>query len=111
MYLKQIETFYWAARFGSFSRAARHVHMTTSTVSMRIQELEAKIGVRVFDRSRRRVQLTPEGLQLLPLAEQMLTTLNSIVKTVARSNAITGYVRLGVAEVVALGWLPTLISE
>jgi DNA-binding transcriptional LysR family regulator len=111
MQLKQIETFYWAARLGSFARAARHVHMTTSTVSMRIQELEGRLGVLLFDRSHRRVRLTPEGLQLLPLAEQMLTTSDRILKTVARSGAISGYVRLGVAEVVALGWLPTLISE
>jgi DNA-binding transcriptional LysR family regulator len=59
MQLKQIETFYWAARLGSFTRAARHAHMTTSTVSMRIQELEGRLGVLLFDRSRRRVQLCP----------------------------------------------------
>jgi DNA-binding transcriptional LysR family regulator len=111
MQLKQIETFYWAARLGSFARAARHVHMTTSTVSMRIQELEARLGVLLFDRSRRQVQLTSEGLELLPHAEQMLATFDRILKTVAKSGAISGYVRLGVAEVVALGWLPTLISE
>ena len=79
MQIKQIETFYWAARLGSFVKAARHMNATTSSVSMRIQELEVRLGVVLFDRAHKKSQLTSHGLHLLPLAEQLLAASDRIL--------------------------------
>jgi DNA-binding transcriptional LysR family regulator len=111
MQLKQIETFYWAAKLGSFAKAARHVHATTSAVSMRIQQLEGRLGAPLFDRSNKKAQLTLQGRRLLPFAEQLLAASERMVKAVAAADTLEGYVRLGVAEVVALGYLPTFLAE
>lgn len=59
-----VRTFEAAARLESFSRAAEELNVTPSAVSHQIQELESFIGHRLFDRARRRVQLTPIGDRL-----------------------------------------------
>jgi DNA-binding transcriptional LysR family regulator len=111
MQLKKIETFYWAAKLGSFARAARHVHSTNSAVSMRIQELENRLGVILFDRTNKRTWLTSDGLHLLPLAEQLLAASDRIFKAASSPGLLSGYVRLGVAEVVAVSYLPSFLAE
>ncbi len=111
MQIKQIETFYWAARLGSFVKAARHMNATTSSVSMRIQELEARLGVVLFDRAHKKSQLTSQGLHLLPLAEQLLAASDRIFRAASPATELEGYVRLGVAEVVALSYLPAFLAE
>ena len=69
MNLRQVETFYWAARLGSFAQAAHRLNATQSAISMRIQELEARIGIALFDRSQRllRVAVDRVDQQLLEL--------------------------------------------
>jgi DNA-binding transcriptional LysR family regulator len=108
--LSQIETFYWAARLGSFARAAKHLNATQSAVSMRIQEIEARLGHVLFDRSQRSAQLTSEGLRLLPFAEQVLGCATRLLQVASDKQTISGYVRLGVAEVVALTWFPAFVE-
>ncbi len=111
MQIKQVETFYWAAKLGSFAKAARHVHATTSAVSMRIQELENRLGAVLFDRTHKKAQLTLQGRRLLPFAEQLLAASERIVRAASSTDALEGYVRVGVAEVVALGYLPSFLTE
>ena len=67
--LKQIEAFYWAAKLASFSIAASRLHVTQSSLSKRIKELEEAIGVELFERSGRRAQLTERGQRLLPIVD------------------------------------------
>ena len=78
MNMKQLETFYWVERLGSFSAAAERVHATQSTISMRIQELEQSLGVRLFDRSHRMARLTAKGRELLPYVRQMVELTSAI---------------------------------
>ncbi|MFS2049270.1 LysR family transcriptional regulator, partial [Variovorax sp. CT11-76] len=49
-----------------FGRAARRLHMTQPPVTQAIAQLEKTLGVVLFDRTRRRVALTPAGEALLP---------------------------------------------
>ena len=110
MDLKKIETFYWAARLGSFASAAKKMNATQSAVSMRINELERRLGIRLFDRSQRSARLTPDGVSLLPYAEQLIRTTEQMFASVARHESISGYVRVGVAEIVAHTWLPQFLE-
>lgn len=109
MNLRQVETFYWAARLGSFAQAAHRLNATQSAISMRIQELEARIGIALFDRSQRTARLTPQGALLMPHAEEILLAADRFRQAASEKDDIIGYVRLGVAEIVALTWLPGLI--
>src|SRR3954453_9110689 len=108
MDLSKIETFYWAARLGSFARAAKRA--TQSAVSMRIHALESRLGVRLFDRSQRSARLTPDGVSLLPHAEQLIRASEQMFAAVARPDSVSGYVRVGVAEIVAHTWLPQFLE-
>ncbi len=57
----QIQLFLTVADEGNFSQAARLMHLTQPTLSKRIQALENAIGLRLFDREKRPIQLTAEG--------------------------------------------------
>lgn len=109
MNIKQLETFYWAAKLGSFTAAAERMNSTQSTVSMRIQDLEQDFGVELFDRSQRTARVTARGRELIRYAEQMLNLSAEIRDRISAPGSIPGSVRLGVAEVVSVTWLPKLI--
>jgi LysR family transcriptional repressor of citA len=72
MDFEQLRTFVVLARNKSFSRTADTLHLVQSTVSSRIQALEAEIGKSLFTRDKRRVELTETGHAFLPYAERLL---------------------------------------
>jgi DNA-binding transcriptional LysR family regulator len=107
--LKQLETFYWAAKLSSFTAAAARVNSTQSTVSMRIHELEQEFGVELFDRSQRTVRVTALGREMIRYAEQMLHLSAEMRERIAAPESIPGVVRVGVAEAISVTWLPQFI--
>lgn len=109
MNMKQLETFYWIERLGSFGAAAEHVFATQSTVSMRIAELEGSLGVKLFDRSRRSARLTPKGKELVPYVEQVMEVVAEMQRRVSPAQSRSGLVRVGVVDVIAVTWLPQFI--
>ena len=111
MNIKQLETFYWVDRLGSFSAAADRVCATQSTVSMRIQELEQSLGVKLFDRSQRTAKLTAKGKELVPFVEQLVELTAELQQRITPQNLLSGLVRLGVIEVIGYTWLPTFVVE
>lgn len=70
--LDQLQMFVQAAQNGSFSAAARKLGKTQSTVSVAIANLEADLGVELFDRSARNPVLTATGQKILLQAEAVL---------------------------------------
>lgn len=62
--LKLLRVFESVARHGSFSRAAAELSRSQATVSLQIRELEAQMGLRLLDRTTRRVTLTEPGITL-----------------------------------------------
>jgi DNA-binding transcriptional LysR family regulator len=110
MSLQQIKAFYWVVVLGSFAAAADRLCVTQSTISMRVRELEKLLGVELFDRSSRTAQPTATGLELMQYARRMLDMSAEIQEKIMVASAFTGQVRLGVAEVVSLTWLSTLIK-
>jgi DNA-binding transcriptional LysR family regulator len=85
--LDQLAIFVAAARGPSFSAIARSMGKAQSAVSAAISDLEADLGVTLFDRSGRYPVLTPEGASLVQEAEAVLSHCNSLQ---ARANAISG---------------------
>src|SRR5437879_13419739 len=63
--LDQLRTFIAAADAGSFSAGGRRLRRAQSVVSQTLANLEAQLGVKLFDRSRRAPVLTKEGVALL----------------------------------------------
>jgi DNA-binding transcriptional LysR family regulator len=84
------------AQLLSFSRAARQLHLSQPALSTQIKMLEADLGVRLLDRNRRTVRLTPAGQALLAgatdLLQQMADTEQRVIK-IASGQA--GHLRIG----------------
>lgn len=73
----QLECFISVAHHLNFSRASEELKITQPAVSHQIQALEEELGVKLFRRTSKQVDLTPEGLLFLPDAELILRTASS----------------------------------
>lgn len=70
--LTTLRLFRLVAHYQSFTRAAEFSGLTRPAVSQQMKQLEQHFGVPLFDRSSRRVSLTPAGERLLPLVDEVL---------------------------------------
>jgi DNA-binding transcriptional LysR family regulator len=109
--LKQIEALAAIAATGSFERAATKLCTSQSAVSKRIHELEAALGIPVFDREGRSARLTPRGEELLHLGREMLAVKSRILDLKDTKASTPPQLRLGVTEITALTWLPRLVAS
>ncbi len=93
--LRLLETFAQAARFGSFSAAARALHVSPAAVSQNVRTLEDRLGARLFQRTTRTVTLTPEGRRLLDHCTPALEVLAEAPALLADPGAaLTGVLRI-----------------
>ena len=111
MTFKQLEAFYAAALSSSFAAAARHIHVSQSSLSKRITELEADLGKALFDRSGHRSILTREGKTLLPLAREILSAATRARAAVGTDDGLQGVCRFGMGELAAMSWLPKFVAR
>jgi LysR family transcriptional regulator, cyn operon transcriptional activator len=72
MKLRHLRTFVTVADAGGFAHAATGLALSQSAASRQILALEADLGVSLFDRIGRRIQLTSEGEDLLGLSRRLL---------------------------------------
>jgi len=99
MDLELLRTFLEVNRTRHFGEAAEALHLTQAAVSARIKQLESILGVKLFDRVRRDIQLTPEGHRLLRYADMLISGWRKARQDVsvggaAQQLAIGGSVRL-----------------
>ncbi|GEC57824.1 DNA-binding transcriptional LysR family regulator [Bradyrhizobium japonicum] len=86
----EMQVFLRVAEAGSYSEAARRLLMTPSTVSKLIGRIEARLGVRLFERSTRRLSLTSEGRTYQDKSVALLAELDSIERDISRGAATAG---------------------
>ncbi len=79
--LRQLRAFWLVAQEGSMTRAAKQMHLTISALSMLVRTLEEELGVRLFERTTRRVELTEAGRQFLPSVREVFLTLDAGIDT------------------------------
>lgn len=72
MHLNQIKSFLAVSKMLNFTNAARQNGVPQSTISRHINDLEQQLGVRLFYRTKRDVQLTAEGRTFIPYAQEIL---------------------------------------
>jgi DNA-binding transcriptional LysR family regulator len=94
--LREIRTFLVLSEELHFGRAAERLELTPSRISQIVRTLETRLGGRLFDRTSRRVALTPLGEQLLrragPIYEQLEGALRETYET---ASGVVGILRLG----------------
>lgn len=95
-----------------FGRAAQRLHMTQPPLSQAIAGLEQKLGVRLFERSQRKVALTAAGTALLPQVQDLLARARQLPRQ-ARAAAAgdIGRLRLAFVSTVGFGLLPQWVRE
>lgn len=99
------------ARLGSFQAAAEHLNVTQPTVSLRIRELEAALGVALFEREGRRAALTAEGVLARRYAEQAIGVLDELETRLRTGDPLQGTLRVGSSETIAMVCLPAIVQQ
>ena len=110
MNMRFLLTFVWVARLGSFRLTAEKLSSTQAAISSRISVLETELGVQLFQRDSRGVNLTREGHQVLGYAEEMLATQQRLLQSLGQADSFAGRLRIGVMDTVIHSWLGDLIS-
>src|SRR6516225_6989073 len=109
--LRQLRQFAVLAEECHFGRAAARLAMTQPPLTQAIQRLEAALGARLFERSQRRVALSPAGAALLPLARKLLDGADALAPAVrAAAAGLSGQLRLAFVSSVTYGPLPAWLS-
>ncbi len=85
MEIRVLKYFLMIAREESITKAAERLHITQPTLSRQIAQMEEEVGVKLLDRSGRRVTLTPAGLLLRRRAEEMLALLDKTAQELSES--------------------------
>jgi DNA-binding transcriptional LysR family regulator len=107
--IRQLQYFVAVAQTRHFGRAAERLHMAQSPLSQTIRQLEAQLGATLFDRTTRRVELTPAGEALLRDAERILGSIEAAQTRVRLVGAgRTGLLRVGATGLAAYRQLPQL---
>ena len=78
MELRELISFYHVARLRSVSKAARTLELGQPTVTTHLRKLEAEFGVMLFDRIKRPIQLTSEGVTLLELVAPVVEAVDTL---------------------------------
>ena len=82
--LKSLEMFRAVAEHESFTRAADELSLAQPPISRGVAELEKHLGVRLFDRSSRRIRLTAAGRAVLPDVHEILRRIDGLAETAGR---------------------------
>lgn len=82
--LKHLNAFVAVAQEASFTHAARRLFQTQSSVTGLIQQLEVALNTTLFNRTSRRVSLTPIGLEFLPRITRLLADFDGAISDVMR---------------------------
>lgn len=97
MELKNLESFIQVAELGSFTKAAKRLGYTQSTVSFQIRQLEEELGVPLFERIHHTVKLTAKGRSVQRLAHEMLQAAEDMKRTAGESRSLKGTIRAAMA--------------
>lgn len=108
--LETLRAFVTLVDSGTFTRAAKQLHRSQSTLSQQIKRLEDLLTVRLMERSTRKLRLTQEGHRVLEVARKMLG-LNDELLATADSATLKGIVRLGTPEDFATAHLARVLAD
>ncbi len=110
--LRQLQYFVAVAEQGTVSRAAQNLSISQSAVTEAIKELEGDLGVELFERHSRGLNITHKGHQFLRHATKILADVSDARRTFSGdAEAMTGRLQLGVTSLVAGYVLSDLLAR
>lgn len=110
--LQKYQAFVTSVDCGSFTKAADILGYAQSSVSKMIADLETEWKVILLERSRAGIQLTSDGMAMLPYARELLNSYHKVQEQAASLSGMkTGFIRIGTIASVAEHWIPSIIQK
>ena len=111
MELRQLRYVEAIARLGSVTRAAEELHIAQPSLSKQIQNLEQELGVALFNRVGRGIELADAGVVFVPYIRRILQEVEAAVEALqARQDLSSGHVSIGVSPTVGTRLLPDALA-
>ncbi|MCP4299754.1 MAG: LysR family transcriptional regulator [Gammaproteobacteria bacterium] len=110
--LRHIRAFVEVARQGSFRRAAEKLFVSQPALTITISQLEELVGVSLFNRTTRRINLTTDGENFLPIAERLVADFDRAISDLKQSaERRGGKVTIAVLPSLTINLLPGLLAR
>lgn len=107
--LRQLQYAVAVAETLSFRKAAERCHVSQPSLSAQLAQLEEALGVRLFERDRRRVLVTPSGREVIERARRVLVETDDLADTARRQgDPLSGSLRIGVIPTISPYLLPDI---
>lgn len=110
MLIRSLRSFLALHRYGTIVAAAEKVHLSQAAVSVQLKNMEDELGIALFVRTKRSLEFTSAGRQMVPLAEKMVSIYEEM-KAIKGGGPIGGFLSLGVINSALGGVLPQLLKE
>lgn len=111
MDLKTIKTFKTIINENGFVNASYKLGCTQSTVTFHIQQLEQELGMKLFEKIGRKMVLTQDAKDIMPLLDDILLSLEQIKNYKKDSNEITGKLRIAMPETLLIYKMQEVLKE
>lgn len=111
MNIDSLKCFILVAENLSFARAAESLYKTQPAVTKQISALEQEIGVPLFIRSTRHVELTPAGMSFYKDAKDLVQNSQLAIKRAQRQNASSSAISIGLSNPTVLFYLSSILSS
>src|SRR4051812_1918623 len=109
--LRQLRAYVAVLEASSFSEAAKVMHLSQAALSGLIKELENRVGVRLLDRTTRKVSASAVGETFAPMARRVLSSLDEALDNLTNLKELRrGLVRVAAPETLSCTLLPELIA-
>ena len=111
MDLQRLQTFRTVATLMNFNQAAAVLNYSQSTISAQIKNLEEEIGVLLFKRIGKTVQLSQAGAKMLAYADKLLAIQEEALAEVAGRNQTCGQLTIRMPQTMATHYLPSILAD
>jgi DNA-binding transcriptional LysR family regulator len=110
--LRHLRTFVIVASYGSFNKAAEELSRTQPAITLAIKQLEEFVGLKLLDRTTRRVIPTAEGENFIPIAERLVRDFDTAISDLkAAAERRIGNVSIAIVPSVANQLLPSILKK
>ena len=106
-----LKSFYYVAKHNSFTKAARDLNVSQSTMSLQVKQLEEQFNFLLFRRGKKGIELTDEGKIAFSYAKKIFSIANQMEGTIKDLNALqAGNLRIGTTRLIARYVLPKIVQ-
>ncbi len=111
MNFQQLEYAIAVDKAKQFWQAAEDCHITQATLSAMVRKLEDELGLVLFDRSRKPIKTTQEGLAFIEIAKDIIRRRDDLFEIKEGDEQLKGIIKLGIIPTIATSLLPLVLPE